>query len=156
MATASQTWTNGGNYNLQIFDVDLAAGTGFDTIEITGTLDLTGLTAGGFDINLWSLSAIGPDVNGDALNFNNLAAGSWQILSTTGGITGFDAANFAVNVGAINGTGGFSNALGGGTFSVAQSGNNLLLEFTPIPEPSTWALITIGLCAVTWLRRRKV
>ncbi len=32
--------------------------------------------------------------------------------------------------------------------------NSITLEYTVIPEPSTWALITIGLCAVTLLRRR--
>lgn len=155
MATGNQTWTNGGNYNLEIYDFDSAAGTGFDTIAITGTLDLSGLTTGGFNINLWSLSSVGPDVNGDALNFNSLVGGSWVIVSTTGGITGFNADNFQVNVDAVNGTAGFSNSLGGGSFSIAQSGNNLLLEFTPVPEPSTWVLITIGLGAVTLLRRRR-
>lgn len=155
MTSGNQTWADGGNYNLQIFDLSLAAGTGFDTIAITGTLDLTGLSAGGFNINMWSLSSIGPDVNGDALNFNNLAVGSWQILSTTGGITGFDAANFTINVGANNGTGGFSNALGGGTFSIAESGGSLFLEFTPIPEPSTSALLLAGGGAFLYFRNRK-
>jgi len=157
MQTASQTWTDGGNYNLQIFDFDLAPGTGFDTIAITGTLNLGGLTAGGFNINLWSLSEVVPDVNGNALNFNNAVSDSWMILSTTGGISGFDAQNFTINVGAFNNTAGFSNPLGGGTFSVSQVGHNLFLNFTaiPIPEPSSWALLTVGLCAVTLLRRRR-
>jgi len=157
MNTGSQTWTDGGNYNLQIFDFNLAPGTGFDTIAITGTLNLTGLTAGGFNINLWSLSEVGPDVNGNASSFNNAVSDSWLIVSTTGGISGFDAQNFTINVGAFNNTAGFSNPLGGGTFSVSQVGHNLFLNFTaiPIPEPSSWALLTVGIVGLTLLRRRR-
>jgi len=155
METASQTWENGGNYNLQIFNFAQAAGTGFDTIDITGTLDLTAVTAGGFNINLWSLSAIGPDVDGDALNFNNMTSGSWLILSTTGGISGFDQSKFTINVGAINGTAGFSNDLGGGTFSVSHLNDNLYLEFTAIPEPSAWMLLGAGLAVVLLRKRRR-
>jgi len=155
MLTGNQTWTNGGNFNLEIHDFDLAPGTGFDTIAITGTLDLTGLTAGGFNINLWSLSSVGPDANGNALNFDNVIGGSWLIVSTTGGVSGFNPSLFTINVDPFNGTGGFSNDLGGGTFSVNLIGNNLFLEFTPIPEPSAWMLLGAGLCVVTLLRRRK-
>jgi autotransporter-associated beta strand protein len=153
METASQTWTNGGNFNLEIHDFDLAPGTGFDTIAITGTLDLTGLTAGGFNINLWSLSGINPDVDGDALNFDNMASGSWLIVSTTGGISGFDESKFTIYVGAINGTSGFSNDLGGGTFSISLVNNDLFLNFTPIPEPSSALLLGLGLAA--WMLRRR-
>lgn len=32
--------------------------------------------------------------------------------------------------------------------------NNISLEYTVIPEPSTWLLLTVGLCAVVFLRRR--
>jgi len=155
MTSGNQTWTNGGNFNLEIHDFDLAPGTGFDTIAITGTLDLTGLTAGGFNINLWSLSSVGPDANGNALNFDNVTGGSWLIVSTTDGVSGFNPSLFTINLDPFNGTGGFSNDLGGGTFSVNLIGNNLFLEFTPIPEPSSWLMLGAGLCVVTLLRRRR-
>lgn len=94
--TGSQTWLDGGDYNWQILDATGVAGTGYDAIAVTGTLNLSSLAAGGFGINLWSLSSIGPDVSGNAINFNNLLTQSWTLLTTTGGITGFDAADFVL------------------------------------------------------------
>lgn len=153
LTTGSQTWLDGGDYNWQILDALGTAGADYDTIAITGTLDLTSLSAGGFGINLWSLASTGPDVNGAALNFLSGNSYSWTLVTTTGGISNFDAADFAISVGANNGTAGFSNALNGGSFSVAQSGNNLLLNFTPVPEPRAALLGGLGLLVL--LRRRR-
>ena len=154
LSTDSQIWSNGGDYNWQILDATGSAGTGYDTIAITGTLDLSTLTAGNFGINLWSLSSSGPDVSGNASNFNNLLTQSWTILTTSAGITGFEAADFLVNVGANNGAGGFSNALAGGAFSLDQSGSSLVLTFTAVPEP-TAGLLVGGLGMLSLLRRRR-
>lgn len=153
LTTGNQTWLNGADYNFQMLDAAGAAGTGYDQIAITGTLDLSGLTSGGFGINLWSLASIGPDVDGTALNFNNAINQSWTILTTTGGIIGFEAADFVVNVGANNGTGGFQNSLGGGTFILTATSNDLVLSFTAVPEPSAVLLGGLGMLAL--LRRRR-
>jgi hypothetical protein len=76
-------------------------------------------------------------------------------------ITGFNAAHFAVNVGAANGTGGFSNPLDGGyVFGVRQDGGNLYVTYGQaalIAEPGTWAAMAIfagGAAYVGWRRRR--
>jgi autotransporter-associated beta strand protein len=149
-----QTWINGGDYNWQILDATGAAGTGFDTIAMTGTLDLSTLTLGGFGINLWSLASISPDTSGSALNFDNTLSQSWNLLTASGGITGFDATDFVINTGAANGTAGFSNDLGGGAFSLNTTGNSLVLNFTAIPEPGFTALFgSLGLLAL--MRRRR-
>jgi autotransporter-associated beta strand protein len=153
ITTGNQTWVDGGDYNFQMLDAEGVAGTGFDQIQITGTLNLSSLTAGGFNINLWSLSSVGPDENGNALNFDNTIDQSWTILTTSGGITGFDAADFVINVVANNGTAGFSNALGGGSFSLGTASNNLVLNFTAVPEPGAALLGGLGLLAL--LRRRR-
>jgi hypothetical protein len=136
LSTAGQVWSNGGNYNWMIYDAIGTAGTGYSQLALTGGLDLSSLTTGGFKINLWSLFSVGPDANGDALNFNNASAHSWTLATTTG-ITGFNAGNFTVNTGIANGTGGFSNALGGGTFGLSVTGNDLRLNFTPVVN-SIW------------------
>ena len=154
LSTGNEIWQDGGNYNWQVLDATGAAGSGYDTIAVTGTLDLNSLTAGAFGINLWSLSSIGPDVNGDALNFNNALTQSWTILTTTGGITGFDAADFAIATGINNNTGGFSN-IHPGEFSLGQSGDfkNLILTYTAVPEPTVAVLGGISLLGL--LRRRR-
>ena len=67
-------------------------------------------------------------------------------------ITGFSASDFHLV------TGGFSNSTAGGSFSFTESGDNLFLNFTPVPEPSTWVLLGSGLLAVVPLalsRRRR-
>ena len=154
MSVGSQTWFNGGDYNWQILNATGVAGIGFDTIAMTGTLDLSSLSAGGFGINLWSLASISPDVNGNALNFDNTLTQSWNLVTASVAITGFEAADFVISTGAANGTGGFGNDLGGGGFSVGTSGNNLVLSFTAVPEPNVAALIgSLGLLGV--LRRRR-
>lgn len=150
MATDSQTWSDGGDYNWQIHDATGSAGTGFDQIQVTGTLDLSSLTAGGFDINLWSLASVGPDVNDDALNFG--LSQSWNILTTSGGITGFESGDFNLNTISNNGTAGFSNSLAPGTsFQLGVSGNNLVLTY--IPEPRAAMLGALGLLALGRRRR---
>lgn len=153
LSTDDQTWLNGGDYNWQVLNALGVAGTGYDTMAITGTLDLSSLTTGGFNVNLWSLASTGPDVNGNALNFIASNNYSWTLASATTAITGFDAANFFINVGLNNGTAGFSNELDGGAFSVTQSGNNLLLNFTAVPEPRVALLGGLGILAL--LRRRR-
>jgi len=54
-------------------------------------------------------------------------------------------------------TSGFGFTLNtGDTFTLARSGNNLVLAFAPVPEPATvLAVGAAGLGAITWLRRRK-
>ena len=160
-------WNPGANYNWQIYDTALGAGTGWDLVTSGGgALDLTSLTsANKFNLNLWSLSGISPsDTNGNALNFDNTQNYTWTILTAATGINGFAADKFNINLGAANGTAGFANALGGGTFSLLTSGNNLNLMFTaaggaPIPEPGTWAaaaLLVGGAAFMRWRRRAKV
>ncbi|MEI6492586.1 MAG: autotransporter-associated beta strand repeat-containing protein, partial [Verrucomicrobiota bacterium] len=154
LATGSQVWTNGGAFNWQLYNATGTAGVAYDTISITGGLDLTSLTSGSFAINLWTLSAVGPDSNGNAINFFNTGNYTWTLVSTTTGITGFSAGNFAINIGANNGTTGFSNPFAGGAFSVSVSGNDLQLNYTAVPEPSTWALLLGSFIALSLLRRR--
>ena len=155
------TWLGGGNYNWQIHNATGLVGTGWDYMSVTGALDLTALTPGSkFNINLWSLSAISPDANGAAINFDNTLDGqSWDILVAAGGITGFDAADFNIRTNSTNGTGGFANALApGGFFGIQQQGNVISLTYT-VPEPSTYALLALAAGAagyVRWRNRKKV
>ena len=163
--TNGMTWDGGGNYNWQIFDVSDASKR--DLIDVTGgTFTLNGLSeVNKFNINLWSLSGIGPDTNGAVYNFDNTQTYSWRIVQSLNTISGtFSNSYFNINTGAVNGTGGFANDLAGGLFALEQrnDGKDLYLVFTPggapIPEPGTWAAAALLAGAATfvgWRRRRR-
>jgi autotransporter-associated beta strand protein len=160
LSTGSQTWNGGGNYNWQVVDANGALGVGYDSVNITGGLDLSSLSLGNtFNINLWSLSGTAPDTNGNAVNFLNTSSYSWTLVSTSLGITGFASSLFTINTDAANGTSGFANMLGSGVFSVEMSGNDLNLVFTgsAIPEPSSYATLcgAIALVGALVYRRRR-
>jgi len=129
---------SGGTYQLDFSDVTGTAGTGWDKIIVTGILSITATSSDQFTISISS---------GDATNFDQTQYYQWLIASTSGGITGFDAAAFAIDVT------GLSDYVG--TFSVSSSDGNLYLNFTPVPEPSTYALMGLGLAGLLVARMRR-
>jgi len=150
MDAGNTIWNDGANFEFEIDDATGAAGgdPGWDLLAIDGTLDLTGLTDDGFEIDIISLSH--PDhTNGDAANFDSLTSYEWEFVSTTAGITGFDADDFVLDDSL------FTNDLDGGAFSVEQNGNSLEIVFTPIPEPGTLAILGLGGVGMLLLRRRR-
>jgi MYXO-CTERM domain-containing protein len=155
------TWIGGANYHWEIHDAAGTAGNlvGWDLYDVSGQLDLTALTVESkFNINLWSLASVGPDVNGNALNFNAAQNYTWVIVATDLGVLGFDADYFNINVAAANGAGGFANNLFGGVFGVRVTGNDLELTYTAssaVPEPGTWAAAALLVAAAVAMRRRR-
>jgi len=142
------TWNGNGNYNWQMLSGTGSAGASdsWDLVNVTGTLAIAATNANPFRVNLWSLSGVSPDVSGSAANFDPAQNYTWKIASAAGGISGFAADKFVVTTSATNGTDGFTNALGGGTFSIARSGNDLNLVFTAGGGPS---VITINVASGT-------
>jgi autotransporter-associated beta strand protein len=142
-ANGDVSWESGGNLNWQIYDANGTPGSGWDLLTTTGALVLTGTSADPFSINLWSLSEVEPlPTSGNARNFRNSSDYTWTFASAGGGITGFSADGFRVNVVPANGTAGFSNVLNDGTFQVVQDGNDLNLVFTSA-HPTTDIVIDI-------------
>jgi len=142
--TGSSAFAGSGNYNWQLLNATATAGSGWDLLAVGTNLDIAATSADPFRINLWTLSGTGPDVNGPASNFDSTQDYTWTIATAASGITNFSADKFVIRTSATNGTGGFANAFGGGTFSVAQSGNNLNLVFTHGALPPSVITITVA------------
>jgi autotransporter-associated beta strand protein len=141
--TPAQTWSSF-SYDWEINNfTGTTPGTDFDQLAIGATLDLTG-ALGAYHLNMLSLTA--GNVAGEVPNFSEIDR-SWTVLTTAAGIAGFDPANWTVHVD------GFTNPATGG-FALAQNGNDLVLSYTSVPEPSVAALL--GTCgALALLRRRR-
>lgn len=145
---------SGGSYTWQIQSANAGEGVGWDWLDVCGPINVTA-TSGSpnwFTISLVSLDPTG--ASGDVSDFNPVYPYSWLIASAGSGITNFDASRFHLDPSS------FTNSLAGGSFSLSLGGeadNELLLNFTPVPEPSTGALLGLGLAGLLlrcWRRRR--
>jgi hypothetical protein len=136
-----------GTYTFDVENAGGAAGVGYDTIGVTGTLNASAATS--FIVNLESISP-GTGTPG-AATFNAATSYQWTLFSSSS-LTSFNPADFTVNSSL------FTNSLGGGSFSFTSVGNNIDLNFTPVPEPSTWALMAAGVSVLAFagFRRRAI
>jgi len=139
--TPAQTWSSF-SYDWEVNNfTGTTAGGDFDQIGLSGTLNLSG-GSGSYILNILSLTAL--NAGGNVPNFSEINR-SWTILSTISGITGFNAANWSIN------TTNFTNT-NTGAWAIAQSGNDLVLSYTAVPEPNVTMLLgSMGLLAL--LRR---
>lgn len=148
------TFESGGKFTLQMNnDGGIgSAGTNWDKLAITGSLDLTGLTSGApFILTLQTLD--GTNAPNPLGTFDNTQNHTWAgFVTTTTGITN-PGGVFNKNLFSIDTT-GFKNTLNG-SFSVAQNGNNLDLIYTAVPEPSTYAMALGGFGVLLGLQRMR-
>jgi fibronectin-binding autotransporter adhesin len=137
----SQTW-NSFAYVWETNNfVGTTAGTDFDQIAITGALDLTG-GSGAYLLDITSLTS--GNAAGDAGGFTDTTR-AWTILTTTSGITGFDAANWTLSTANFT-----STPVATGTWSIRQQGNAIVLDFIVVPEPTTAVLAGCGVILLAW------
>ena len=142
----NQTWESF-TYEWELNDwVASVAGTNIDFIQINGSLLLSGDSYAIDILSLDKLNIAGPVGANGGDTFAETSR-SWTILSATGGITGFSAQNWVLN------TTGFANEFEGG-WSLASTGNDLVLSYTPIPEPRAALLGGIGILLLLLRRRR--
>ncbi|HOF42214.1 MAG TPA: PEP-CTERM sorting domain-containing protein, partial [Candidatus Hydrogenedentes bacterium] len=123
-------------------------GTNADTVQITGNLALTG-GSGSYVLSVISLMANNNpgDVGaGGGATFAE-SIRSWDILTTTGTITGFDAANWTLD------TSGFSPSFAGSwAIDINGAGNALVLTY--VPEPTCMAMVLLGGAGLLFRRRK--
>ena len=132
------TFINGGHYVWDIGTVTAGGGdqtankgVNYDTLSINGKLNLGSLTAGGFTINIDSLSGNAP------ANWSPHESGTWTLASTTGFLGTFNSGSFTVV--------SSSPLMPSNNFTVTANGNNLLLTYTgdtDTPAGNYWAANT--------------
>ncbi|MDB6094631.1 MAG: Autotransporter-associated beta strand repeat protein [Verrucomicrobia bacterium] len=147
--TGGQTWGPGGAYQVEVQAASGTRGAGYDTIDVTGGLTFTATLGSPFTFSLVSLDS-GGSQGGLVADFDSSMGYSW-LIAHSDSLSGFAPANVVLD------TTGFGNSLGSGAFHVVAVGNDVFLNFTPVPEPSTYALLGGGLALllIPALRRRK-
>lgn len=136
----SVTFGSNGTYAWGIQNPAGTAGTDWDLIQVNGNLVFTASLASPFVFQLTTFDST--NNVGLLTGFNSSQPGQWVLLSTTGGITGLTGDNYMFDVS------GFQSGLlptDEFSLSLSSNGDELLLNFTPVPEPSTYALMAMGL-----------
>jgi autotransporter-associated beta strand protein len=150
LTTSAETWAGGGGYVWELnaaSDDSGAKGTSYDWLNVNGGLDITSTTDGLFTIYVTSLT--GTNAAGITPGFTYGVTYQWIVASATGGITGFNADHFAID------TSAFANDPNTIGFAISQSGNDIVLTYTAVPEPSAYAIGIAGLLGISiFLRRR--
>ncbi len=121
-----------------------ARGTGYDGINVTTA---GGLTFGG-DLKLTFTTTIANGTTLDLFSSTGTSLGDFAGISSSG--LGYGGT--WTNAGA--GIWTFNSVPNNQTLTFSELNGDL--SFDPIPEPSTWALVGLGLSAVLFLRRRRM
>jgi fibronectin-binding autotransporter adhesin len=124
-----------------------AAGAGdVDILALTGASNFNIVSSAADPLRL-NLTALTTDFIFEQPVYYVLATVETGAFQTNGGLFSFDASAFVFN----------TNNFAALDFQLLVDGNRLLLGFSPVPEPSTWAMIgLVGAAAWTWNRRRRL
>lgn len=148
----------GGILEFNVMDPDPTNPLGQDRVNVYGlaTLVINASPGDPFTIRVISLGADGEPGTLTGVDQDH-GIYSWVLfdydsLSIPGLEDIFDPSLFTLDLAGFS-----SDAPLGGDFALFQDGNHIMLGFTPVPEPSTYALMALGLGFVGWTvwRRRR-
>jgi ubiquitin len=148
-AVSVSPYTLHSGYDIKLFDTA-------STVEVWNSFalssSLTILPSGQtpYVFNILAVDSVG--AFSSLSNFSYATGFTLPVVTAAGGIINFNPTQVSVN------TSGFSNSLGGGSFSLVQSNSTTLsLQFTPgvIPEPSTYGFCGVGAIGLMFFLRRK-
>ena len=128
---SSASFGTGGNY---LFDI---AGATNDLLLLSGSLTAAATAADPFTITV------------SGTGFNDATAASYILVDGATTVVGFDPTKFALDTSAFA-----SGATGTFSLALADGDTNLVLNFTPVPEPGL--IVALGLGAVTLTARRRL
>jgi fibronectin-binding autotransporter adhesin len=142
-------YTNGANVEWELLSSTTAGpGTNYDQIAVGGNLTFTGATT--FDLIF----------NTGTVNFNDSFWNSDQMWAIYTGVTNTPDLMGLVATPTVDGSSNVFGTTGGtvyGAFSFAKSGSDIKLLYTvTVPEPTSLAMLGLGLMGIGGRRRRKV
>ena len=123
LTTGATDLKSGGTLNIQFFSGSGSAGsTGWDLLS-TGVLSSSATSGSQFNINLISITNSAADTTGSASVFSNASDQNFEIIRSSSSLSSFDLTKLNFS------TSGFTNGLGGGTWSLTTSGNSIYASF---------------------------
>ncbi|MDY0169807.1 MAG: autotransporter-associated beta strand repeat-containing protein [Thermoguttaceae bacterium] len=145
-------WNPGGAFQFEINNAagDAGGPSGWDLLAVSnvygaGTLDISGLTAGSFRIDILSLAGESP---GPITDFNPTVPYTWEFVTYDTLLGEFDPGLFVLDASDFM----EHNVMGTGHFTILQTDTGLAIGF--IPEPGTLLMALIGLAALLTRRFR--
>ena len=151
----------GNSPGIQSFDTLLYAPTATVTWELIA--NATGTRGAQFDgVNVTSMLAADGVLNlvfntqGSAVRWSDSfwsTSRSWLLFDVGGATTGsFTMGSISADSsGMLLANSAYPSAM----FSTSTVGNDIVLNYSPVPEPSTWSAIAISVVALAFLRKRK-